>query len=134
MIADGGQMAVDGGGNFPRPGLRQPLMSQACQTIRRPPEYYSHLMALERGTAAAPAAAVDGLRTGRVRSHCRFRKRGTACLRESGIKWMNSSAKRRCDRTLRTGRESSNDDAVANLLTVQARPGRFRARTPRSPH
>jgi hypothetical protein len=36
----------------------------------------------------------------RVRSHCRFRNRGTEYVRDFGIKWMSSSTKRRCDRAL----------------------------------
>jgi hypothetical protein len=36
----------------------------------------------------------------RVRSHCRFSKRGAESRSESGMKWMNSSAKRQCDRDL----------------------------------
>jgi hypothetical protein len=34
----------------------------------------------------------------RVRSHCRFRSRGTDCVSESGMKRMSGGAKRRCDR------------------------------------
>jgi hypothetical protein len=36
----------------------------------------------------------------RVRSHCRFRKRGIDYLGESGIKQMSGITKRQCDRTL----------------------------------
>jgi hypothetical protein len=36
----------------------------------------------------------------RVQSHCRFRKRGTEYVSESGIKWMSGGAKRQCDRAL----------------------------------
>jgi serine/threonine protein kinase len=35
-----------------------------------------------------------------VRSHCRFRIRGTESLSKSGIKWVNCRTKRQCDRTL----------------------------------
>jgi hypothetical protein len=41
-----------------------------------------------RGDARRPA--------GRVRSHCRFRNRGTEYVSESGIKWMRAGTKRRC--------------------------------------
>ena len=34
----------------------------------------------------------------RVRSHCRFRKRGTKYFSESGAKWINGRTKRQCDR------------------------------------
>lgn len=34
------------------------IINNACQTIRRPPAYYSHLMAIERGTAADDTPAV----------------------------------------------------------------------------
>ena len=36
----------------------------------------------------------------RVRSHCRFRNRGTKYVSESGMKWMRGATKRQCDRTL----------------------------------
>jgi hypothetical protein len=36
----------------------------------------------------------------RVRSHCRFRNRGTDYISESGMKWMSGGAKRQCDRAL----------------------------------
>jgi hypothetical protein len=36
----------------------------------------------------------------RVRSHCRFRIRGTDHVRKSVMKWMKSGAKRQCDRAL----------------------------------
>ena len=35
-----------------------------------------------------------------VRSHCRFRNRGTEYVSEPGMKWMNDSTKRECDRAL----------------------------------
>jgi hypothetical protein len=37
----------------------------------------------------------------RVRSHCRFRNRGTEYVTESGMKWMSGGAKRQCGRVLR---------------------------------
>jgi hypothetical protein len=55
----------------------------------------------ERGEG--PALADGGLlpRQGpRVRSHCRFRNRGTEYVSESGKKWMQGSTKRQCDRAL----------------------------------
>jgi hypothetical protein len=36
----------------------------------------------------------------RVRSHCRFRNRGTEYVSESGVKRMNGSRKRQCERAL----------------------------------
>ena len=36
----------------------------------------------------------------RVRSHCRFRKRGAEHVSEYGMKWMSGSAERQCDRAL----------------------------------
>jgi hypothetical protein len=36
----------------------------------------------------------------RVRSHCRFRNRGTEYVGDSGITWMSASTKRQCDRAL----------------------------------
>jgi hypothetical protein len=36
----------------------------------------------------------------RVRSHCRFRNRGTDSLSKSVIKWMSDGTKRQCDQTL----------------------------------
>jgi hypothetical protein len=36
----------------------------------------------------------------RVRSHCRFRKRGTEYASESGMNWTSGGAKRECDRAL----------------------------------
>jgi hypothetical protein len=43
-----------------------------------------------------------------VRSHCRFRSRGTEYVRESGMKWMSGGAKRQCGRaqTVPIGRRS----------------------------
>jgi hypothetical protein len=43
---------------------------------------------------ALPAGGVAvrvHLEVGGVRSHCRFRNRGTECVRESGVKWMSRS-------------------------------------------
>jgi hypothetical protein len=40
---------------------------------------------------------------GRVRSHCRFRKRGTDYLSKSGITWMSGVTTRQSDRTLTAG-------------------------------
>jgi hypothetical protein len=36
----------------------------------------------------------------RVRSHCRFRKRGIEYVSDSGMKWMSGNTKRQCDRAL----------------------------------
>jgi hypothetical protein len=36
----------------------------------------------------------------RVRSHRRFRNRGTEYVSESGIEWMSGGTKRQCDRAL----------------------------------
>ena len=57
-----------------------------------------------RPRAAEGHAALDPLPAGRVRSHCRFRKRCTEYISESGIKWMSGCTKRQCDRTLHTCR------------------------------
>jgi hypothetical protein len=51
-----------------------------------------------RCLAPAPVLGVDG--PGRVRSRCRFRKRGTECLSKSGRMWLSCRAKRQRDRTL----------------------------------
>ena len=40
---------------------------------------------------------------GRVRSHCRFRKRGPEYVSEYGMKWMSGGAERQCDRALGGG-------------------------------
>ena len=37
----------------------------------------------------------------RVRSHCRFRNRGTKYVSESGMKWMRGNTKRQCDPSCR---------------------------------
>ena len=48
---------------------------------------------------ARAAARGPGTRP-RVRSHCRFRNRGTEYVSEYGIKWTRGSLKRQCDRAL----------------------------------
>jgi hypothetical protein len=48
----------------------------------------------------------------RVRSHCRFRNRGTEYASEYGMKWMSGCTKRQCDR------------ALAGLRNVRAQGGR----------
>ena len=50
------------------------------------------------GLPAARVQATQNLR--RVRSHCRFRNRGTEYVSEFGIKWLSGGAKRQCDRAL----------------------------------
>ena len=52
------------------------------------------------GVGAAEARDVDAADLGRVRSHYRFRNRGTKRISESGMKWMSGSTKRECDRAL----------------------------------
>jgi hypothetical protein len=57
----------------------------------------------------------------RVRSHCRFRNRGTDYLSESGIEWMSGSTKRQCDRALGatpsgTSRYNSIDLGLVHLV------------------
>ena len=52
-------------------------------------------------SASAPPQLQPALWCGcppRVRSHCRFRHRGTEYVSESGIKWMSGSTKRQRDR------------------------------------
>jgi hypothetical protein len=57
---------------------------------------------VQRDDATAPDADLlrDHLVHLRVRSHCRFRNRGTESLSESGIKWVRGMAKRQRDRAL----------------------------------
>ena len=50
--------------------------------------------------AAAPA--VDPGAAPRVRPHCRFKKRGTEHVSESGMKWMSGGATQQCGRALAT--------------------------------
>jgi hypothetical protein len=50
-------------------------------------------------TARSPCDGRNGSRR-RVRSHCRFRNRGTEYVREYGMKRMNGGTKRQCDRAL----------------------------------
>ena len=58
----------------------------------------------------------------RVRSHCRFRNRGTDCLGESGMPWMRGGAKRRRDRARCRPRDGQRrvggrgDDAVDGVV------------------
>ena len=59
---------------------------------------------------AVPTALADlGEDSARVRSHCRFRNRGTEYFSYSGIKWMSSSTKRQCDRALDSVYDASGD-------------------------
>jgi hypothetical protein len=79
----------------------------------RPTWRLSHL---RRHRACAQALAVVGvvlrpdvrwlvMRIPRIRSHCRFRKKGTQYVSESGMKWMSGSTiKRQRDRALREPR------------------------------
>jgi hypothetical protein len=52
-----------------------------------------------RPAAARWPAATASSRPG-VRSHCRFRKRGSEHVSDSGMKWVGGGAKRRCGRAL----------------------------------
>ena len=56
------------------------------------------------GQARGLLETLGGLREvwPRVRSHCRFRDRGTEYGNKSGIKWMSGGTKRQCDRALRS--------------------------------
>ena len=56
----------------------------------------------------------------RVRSHCRFRHRGTESLSESGMKWTSGSTKRQSDRALAQPAERSGrrPRAVADRLVA----------------
>jgi hypothetical protein len=66
----------------------------------------------ERPQAAAASAP-------RVRSHCRFRNRGTDYLSTSCMKWMSGNAKRRCDRAL-----SAPAEAATRCTTFRPRSSR----------
>jgi hypothetical protein len=55
--------------------------------------------------------------TPRVRSHCRFRSRGTEYVGEYGIKWMRGSTKRQFGRALAT------PDGIASILSTNTLAG-----------
>jgi hypothetical protein len=55
----------------------------------------------------------------RVRSHCRFRKRCTEYVSDSGIKWVNGSTERQCDRAL--AEPSRGPEAVEPCVVGPAR-------------
>ena len=70
-------------------------------------EHQQHLeeqQAVLGGQARGLLEALGGLREvrPRVRSHCRFRNRGTEYVSKTEIKWMSGGAKRPCDRALRS--------------------------------
>ena len=75
----------------PGPAEQQPTLPELENSEANPTDFRC---TSPRATAAAAPPAP------RVRSHCRFRNRGTDYVRESGMKWMNASTKRQCDRAL----------------------------------
>jgi hypothetical protein len=67
----------------------------------------------------------------RVRSHCRFRSRGTEYVSESGMKWISGGTKRQCDRALivpKLGCVSRQSSQRAELMSWAA--GWFRRAQP----
>ena len=61
---------------------------------------------------------------GRVRSHCRFKNRGTEYVSESVMKWMSGGTKRECDRALskvrrRTSQAGALDRRAALLQSAK---------------
>jgi hypothetical protein len=97
----------------PRIPVGIPLETADAGPTSRPTWRLSHL---HRHRASAQALAVVGvvlhpdvrwlvMRIPRIRSHCRFRNRGTEYVSESGLKWMSGSTiKRQRDRALREPR------------------------------
>ena len=68
-----------------------------------------------------PPVATQGARRGRgtgarVRSHCRFRHRGTKYVSDSGMKWMIGSTKRQSDRALAGGHRAAAGVAVPSAV------------------
>ena len=77
-----------------------------------------------RGVARLlPAELVAG--EPRVRSHCRFRKRGTEYVSEAGMTWKRGRVKRQCDRALGgpQDRETLLLVLVVEYLAARAGPG-----------
>ena len=68
---------------------------------RRHRRHRQALLLRELGARREPADE----RQPRVRSHCRFRNRGTEYVSGSCIKWIGGGAKRQCDRALRQPHE-----------------------------
>jgi hypothetical protein len=75
----------------PGPAGQQPTLPQLENSEANPTDFRCTSPRTTAG--AAPPAP-------RVRSHCRFRNRGTDYVREYGMKWMSFSTKRQCDRAL----------------------------------
>jgi hypothetical protein len=73
------------------------------------------------------ASASSGRAGPRVRSHCRFRNRGTDYLGESGMKWMSGCTKRQCDRALaRTPAAADRGGPGQTLRTTRSGAARSR--------
>jgi hypothetical protein len=62
-----------------------------------------------------PCAACRRRGPARVRSHCRFRNRGTEYVSRCGIKWMSGRTERRCDRALRTLAKESYENCWSGM-------------------
>jgi hypothetical protein len=77
------------------------------------------------GSASGPRPPRRPRRPG-VRSHCRFRSRGTDYVSEAGVEWMNGGAKRPCLSALcaHTKAQYKTTDLLWETLRALKRPGR----------
>jgi hypothetical protein len=98
----------------PRRGLSPGLVRAQSPLANEPVSHPAQARWRGLSGRAAPAGARRLRRRGRpgVRSHCRFRNRGTEYVSEYGIKWISGGAKRQCDRALgRPGRRGARPPA-----------------------
>ena len=75
--------------------LRKNMSTTLQKALLQMLEDFKNVQMMQKGKKRR--AIKNQLHQVRARRHCRFRNRGTDSLRESGIKWVSGSTKRRCD-------------------------------------